>query len=311
MDPIKPKLIINAADRVAFHHDCLQPMLAQYFNIINYEDGVNYPAKECTVITHGIVNRTWYRDLVNAGAGLILDALWEHHVAAKLSEQHLGQELVLSAKNYFWVNEYYLHCQEGYNSYQPNRHVQHLALLPIGQTKPHRQQLLTALGPTLDRIVYSQADQGRYLPGDMPSSDGRFDRYFNPAWYDSTYFSIVSETTTYSKYSLHVTEKTFKPISYRHPFVVFGQTGTLAYLHELGFETFENLFDESYDLVEDQPTRLAQIVDNVQNFKETAHDAVTLAKLEHNHNLFYNADRVQQMFINDIITPILEYVNKT
>ena len=134
-------------------------------------------------------------------------------------------------------------------------------------------------------------------------------RYFNPAWYDSTHFSIVSETTTYSKYSLHVTEKTFKPISFYHPFVVFGQTGTLAYLHELGFETFENLFDESYDTVEDQPTRLAQIVDNVQNFKEQAYDKLTREKLRHNHNLFYNADRVQQMLVTDVVNPLLDYVN--
>ena len=92
---------------------------------------------------------------------------------------------------------------------------------------------------------------------------------------------------------------------------MFGQTGTLAYLHELGFETFENLFDESYDLVEDQPTRLARIVDNVQNFKETAYDPLTLAKLEHNHNLFYNTQRVEQMLIADVVNPILDYVNKT
>ena len=308
MVQMKPKILINAADRVTFHQDCLRPMLNRYFDIVDYEPGTNYSAGEYTVITHSGFDRTWYQDLVNAGAGLILDAFWEHHVAAKLSE-HLGQALVLSAKNYFWINEYYTHCQERYNSYQPNRHVQHLALLPIRQTKPHRQQLLTALGPTLDRIVYSQADQGRYLPGDMPSSDGRFDRYFNPEWYDNTYFSIVSETTTYSEYQLHLTEKTYKPIAYRHPYIIFGQTGTLAYLHELGFETFENLFDESYDAVEDQATRLSMIVDAVNNFKETAYDAITLAKLEHNYNLFYNTGQVEQMFIQDIINPVLEYAS--
>jgi hypothetical protein len=69
------------------------------------------------------------------------------------------------------------------------------------------------------------------------------------------------------------------------------------------------LFDESYDAVEDQPARLARIVDNVQNFKEQDYDQLTWEKLKHNHNLFYNKDRVEQMFINDIITPILEYVN--
>ena len=310
MDQIKPRILVNDQDLVTFHHECLHPMLKQYFNIVKYQEGMYYDAAEYAVMTHSGFNNTWYNDLVSRGAKLIYDAFWEYHVAAKLTEKYAGQAFVAAAKNYFWINEYYLSCQANYNSYQPDKNYAHLALMPIRQFKPHRRQLLTALEPQLDRIIYSVVDQGRYLPNSQTRSfDDMDQRYFNPAWYDSTYFSIVSETTTYSKYSLHVTEKTFKPISFYHPFVVFGQTGTLAYLHELGFETFENLFDESYDTVEDQPTRLAQIVDNVQNFKEQAYDKLTREKLRHNHDLFYNADRVQQIFIDDIITPILDYVN--
>ena len=310
MGPIKPRILINDADRVTFHHEYLHPILTQYFDIVKYQEGVDYAALEYTIMTHSGFTNTWYSTLVAEGAKLIYDAFWEYHVAAELTEQYIGQAFVASSKNYFWINEYYLHCLSNYNSYQPNRHYTHLALLPIRQSKPHRRQLLIALESLLDRIIYSQADQGRYLPNSQTKSVEDMDqRYFNPTWYDSTYFSIVSETTTYSKYQLHITEKTYKPIAYYHPFVLFGQTGTLADLHELGFESFENLFDESYDLVEDQPTRLAMIVDNVKNFKETDYDAITLDKLEHNYNLFYNTQRVKQMFITDVVNPILEYVN--
>ena len=315
---MKPKILINAADRVTFHQDCLRPMLNRYFDIVNYEPGTNYSAQEYTVMTYSGFDRTWYKELVDSGAGLILDVLWEHHVSEMLIEQHQGTAHVAAAKNYFWINEYYTHCQERYNLYQPNRQPTHRALLPICQLKPHRQQLLTALGPTVDQLLYSVVEQGRYLPNDLPTTEGIFHRYFNPEWYDSTYFSIVSETVTYrqrrnhpTQYQLHVTEKTYKPIAYRHPYIIYGQTGTLAYLHELGFETFANLFDESYDAVEDQASRLQLIVNNINEFKETAYDAVTLAKLEHNHNLFYNTQRVEQMLIADVVNPILDYVNKT
>jgi 5-methylthioribose kinase len=129
--------------------------------------------------------------------------------------------------------------------------------------------------------------------------------------YTNSYCNIVLETLygdAVDKCSgAFLTEKTFKPIAYYHPFMVFGQVGVLKYLHELGFETFENLFDESYDTLEDQPTRLAQIVENVANFKKQDYDTLTWQKLNHNHDLFYNRARVEKIFIEDIVTPILEY----
>ena len=311
MAQVKPKILINAADRVTFHNEYLRATVEEYFDIVDYDPEQDYSAGEYVVMTHSGFTHTWYRNLVDSGAKLIYDAFWEHHVSDQLTEQYQGSALVAAAKNYFWINEYYTNQQAQSTGYQPHRQYQHLALLPIRQLKPHRQQLLTALGNTLDQIVYSIVEQGRYLPNDIQPNEGAFDRYFNPAWYDSTYFSIVSETTTYSKYLLHITEKTFKPIAYQHPYIVFGQTGTLAYLHELGFESFENLFDESYDAVEDQQIRLRLIVDNVNNFKLEPYDQLTLNKLEHNHHLFYNASRVKSMLVTYIINPILEYVNKT
>ena len=309
MDQIKPRILVNDQDRVVLNQHYLRPIFANYFDIVDYDPAQSYNAKEYCVMTNSNFVNTWYTDLVNSGSRLIVDNLIEWQVSDILAERYKGQAYVWSAKNYMWINEYYLWITQGYQNYQPNKQYTHRAFLAIRQLKPHRRQLLAALEPVLDQLLYSVIDLGRRLPNDLEESEGIFQRYFTPEWYDSTYFTIVSETVTYSKYPVKVSEKTFKPISFYHPFVVFGQTGTLAYLHELGFETFENLFDESYDTVEDQPTRLAQIVDNVQNFKEQAYDKLTGEKLRHNHNLFYNADRVQQMFIDNIITPILDYVN--
>ena len=304
---LKPKILINSQDTVTFHHAYLRPMLDQYFDIVDYDPSARYSADKYLVMTHSGSSHTWYESLVQQGAGLIYDAFWEHHKSTELKHQYPETAHVACCKSYFWINEYYLTSNQGYNNYVPDKNYIHLALLPIRQLKPHRQQLLTALEPVLHNIIYSSVDQGRFLPNDQTESQGSFQRHFNPDWYNSTYFSIVSETVTYNRYNLHVTEKTFKPLGYYHPFVVFGQTGHLAYLHELGFETFENLFDESYDTQEDQATRLQQIINNINCFEPRPYDAVTWQKLQHNHDLFYNQSRMEHEFVAGIVNPILEY----
>jgi hypothetical protein len=303
----KPKILINDNDMVTFHQPYLRPMLDRYFDIVNYNPVTEYSAAEYTIMvsTRGF-DHIWCAELLASGAKLVYDAFWEYHVSDQLKKQYPGA-YVACCKFYFWINEYYGNYTCRYNNYAPDKNYTHLALLPIRQSKPHRKQLLTALEPWLSNIMYSTVDQGRFLPNDQIESQGSFQRYFNPEWYNSTYFSIVSETVTYSHYNLHVTEKTFKPMAYYHPFVTFGQCGILAYLHELGFETFENLFDECYDTEQDQPTRLAQIVANVANFKPQDYNDLTWQKLHHNHDLFYNQTRVEKMFVEGIVNPILEY----
>lgn len=299
----KPKILINNADTVSWHHHYFRPVMEQYFDIYDFDPAAEFSASEYTVLSS--INGTWWKALADSGAKVIYDVLWEHHFSKIYSQRLPGP--VLSCKYFFWINEYFLNLAQGYNNYQPNKKITHRALLPIRQTKPHRARLLAALEPCLDQMLYSQVDHGRFLPNDQTEAQGSFQRYFNPEWYDCTVYSIVSETVTYAKYQLHVTEKVFKPIAYYHPFVVWGQQGYLQYLHELGFETFENLFDESYDQEPDQDRRLAKIVDNIVNFSSVDHDALTQQKLEHNRNLFYNQEKVSAMVQQGIVNPILEY----
>ena len=131
--------------------------------------------------------------------------------------------------------------------------------------------------PYLDDFYYSYVERlGKYLPEDadplFPASagvTGQQQRYFNPMWYNDTYFSLVAETTKDLLGGTHVTEKSFKPMAYYHPFIVWGQPGTLHFLKDLGFETFENLFDESYDLIQNDQDRLSAVINNVKSFRNT------------------------------------------
>jgi hypothetical protein len=63
-----------------------------------------------------------------------------------------------------------------------------------------------------------------------------------------SWFSIVSETQYEDKQrTVFLSEKVFKPIACQHPFVILGNKGSLKELKKLGYKTFHDLIDESYD----------------------------------------------------------------
>ena len=59
----------------------------------------------------------------------------------------------------------------------------------------------------------------------------------------------------------------FKPIRHAQPFVVFGTPYTLATLRRLGYRTFDQHIDNSYDTVEDNTERFKLCVEAVKKIK--------------------------------------------
>jgi hypothetical protein len=86
--------------------------------------------------------------------------------------------------------------------------------------------------------------------------------YIQPEPYIDTYFSLVSETVFNYPHSFR-TEKTAKPIVMGHPFIVAANPGFYRDLHQLGFQTFGQLIDESFDSIDNDSDRLARIVATV------------------------------------------------
>jgi hypothetical protein len=97
-------------------------------------------------------------------------------------------------------------------------------------------------------------------------------------------------------------------MAFYHPFLTFGQRGILKHLQGQGFETFENLFDESYDQELTIDARLDKVIANIQNFKKCPYDSLTIEKLKHNHELFFNTELVHRKLITEIVEPIINYV---
>ena len=80
-----------------------------------------------------------------------------------------------------------------------------------------------------------------------------------PRCTNDSLWHIVTETVFYYD-KLHLTEKIFKPIVMKQPFMLLGAVGNLAYLKSYGFKTFEGIIDESYDTIVDNDARTEAVV---------------------------------------------------
>jgi hypothetical protein len=232
-------------------------------------------------------------------------------------------EFVLRARDWVWIQEsthwHYLNYCRPPVPRTPDKFF----LLLMNLKRHNRDQLFQAVDRYLESSAYSYIGRGITLPGDefvaSEFHNGTAnDRLYVPEWYNQTCFSLVSETLV--KTDLFISEKIFKPLAYHHPLIVYGTPGTLGYIRSRGFETFGHRIDESYDSIsnvghQNPSHRLAQIVtvleDLYTEFTQTGtvfQDARTQEILAHNHALFFDRARVHGMFRDQVVQPIMEFV---
>jgi hypothetical protein len=114
---------------------------------------------------------------------------------------------------------------------------------------------------------------------------------------------VVTETC-YWQNKTHLTEKIFKPIVLRMPFVLVGCVNNLEYLRSYGFKTFGDYWDESYDSVIDpivRMQRIAKILLDISNLTNTEQKSMLLDMqpiLDHNYQLFNNPGFIKQEWQN-------------
>jgi len=174
----------------------------------------------------------------------------------------------------------------------------------------------------LGQAFYSYNSRGITIAGDKtPEENTPWQRYMNPEWYDKTAFSVVVEsymrnTIDGGEMITEVSEKIFKPLAYYHPFIVAGSAHTLDYLEAQGFATFDTWFDQSYDHILNDRTRLATVCNEINNAvtrwnrNELGWDAETIRRTEHNHAHMFDRALVERRFVAEIINPVLEFVCK-
>ena len=115
---------------------------------------------------------------------------------------------------------------------------------------------------------------------------------------------IVTETV-YFLPKLHLTEKIFKPIVAKRPFILVAAPGNLAYLKRYGFKTFDHWIDESYDNEQDHYIRIEKITAEIA--KLCALEPIVLKQmhiemqeiLEYNFQHFYGD--FKKIIVNELV----------
>ena len=306
------KLLLHNNDRTSFSYGYIQSLLRQYFDIVLWQENASYNQDHLLVVNsfklHRYPPNFWHQRYLDQGYKVIVDNLWEipSFVAERFPDD-VGKCHVMQNTNWFWYNESLRYTALNLHTYKPTKTWQKLALMPMRVDRGHRRDLVIELSSVLDNLIWSLNSHGRQLPNDLPVDHPDYQRHFNPDWYDQTHFSIVAESQTDNP-EMFITEKTFKPMAFYHPFVVMAQVGLLDYLHTQGFETFGNLFDETYDTITDYHTRLLAVTHAVKHYACVPYNTITQQKLEHNHNRFFDQTLVNTRFVKEIIDPIMEYV---
>jgi len=273
-----------------------------------------------------------YRDELNRrknllhsqGFTFILATPWESKEnidALPLWPKQTNEILWSGGVSWFWFYMYNKHKDNKFNFTHDHNgsywHKKHDFLYLNKQPRDHRVKLYKKLldKGILENSVYTDWPK-RKLPTDYelpwaqdyPQYGMDQDIYELP--YIDTVCSIVSETND-NDYEVFMTEKIWKPIMAQHVFVVHGNYLYLQRLREMGFKTFGNYFDESYDLERDSDKRIDNIVSLCKDLRTKKWQDIylqTKALREHNHDTMFNKEKLS-LEINKTLNLFLEFAD--
>lgn len=190
----------------------------------------------------------------------------------------------------------------------------------IGNTRPLRdiivEQILSRIDNSRFILRYSGQDLSvpsddldpiKFLPGEFDAYTPIVEKYYHNVsqtlpinLYNQSYFNLIVETDLDYEHSFFLTEKTIKSLIVGQPFVVVSNSRHLENLRQIGFRTFNDLWDESYDSIEDFRSRVDAVVELCQflssDFDWQSHKGQLEEIKNHNRSLFQNLGSVANSY---------------
>jgi hypothetical protein len=187
-----------------------------------------------------------------------------------------------------WVAVLYLYRRgllaQGYVSFPGEKNIKMKAMAALEKTVPaipDRADLLAAV-PDLLNLCPMTLDAA--ADAESPPD---FDFPFALMARSLLHFVTESEVTDGFGVK-RVTEKILKPIVGLQPFLVIGNPQSLRLLQDMGFRTFDGLFDEGYDLVADPGARIGAIFKQIDNVTSMPIDALRQRVAGYDEILIHN-----------------------
>jgi len=187
--------------------------------------------------------------------------------------------------------------------------------------KHHRDVIVDLCAEHEDKTTYSYIQGGKFLDCHPHKTEYR---YFNDSVngtqdrpnykiMNSAYCYISTETFFDSKAKFKfdnyeedialnenvkyafITEKTLKSAFFKLPMIICGLEGSLKSWKRLGFESFPEFFDESYDNITNAEERMEKVKSEIQkllkmdinDLHNLYHSDIVQQKLEHNQQTFF------------------------
>jgi hypothetical protein len=180
---------------------------------------------------------------------------------------------------------------------------------------------------SLSELVYETPEDANVEHVDFLKNNSPFvisegcDLFFNMCCnitkedYEKTFISMVTETLV-DEGTLFISEKIWKPIMVGHPFIVFGNLGTLRFLKSMGYRTFDKWISEEYDNEPDSGKRCNMITEELVKLSTKTVEELKLIRSEMNEVCDYNQKWYKKLYdekyggidINGDLTKIFEEV---
>jgi len=126
-------------------------------------------------------------------------------------------------------------------------------------------------------------------------------------FYNETMFSVVSETNFYKEFhretSIFFTEKTYKAIAHKHPFILVSMDKSLRALRTLGYKTFSPFIKEDYDEIDNDAYRMSVILHEIERLcnmdeKQTNEFIIGCQEIcEHNYKLLMSRTKLDNCLL--------------
>lgn len=290
----------------------------------NHVDSINASSEPLIAIdclTEGLHYRKYFEQYRTNAQYLIFSNGWWDQEKIKLP---IDYELIYHnfflcemTDTYFSPNRFCFYLDK---QYQFENHKPCVFISTVGNQRPQRDYLIDQLLSNLNYknfiLRYSGEDLGIEYLNDIISIDkGHFDPYivlYSQYYhnisqslpidlYNQGQFNLVVESDLDGSDEFFLTEKTIKSLITGMPFVVASTPCFLQHLKKLGFHTYEQLWDESYDQEQDFSSRMKKIVElcnSLENFDWAYHqDALKIIALKNIHNFFNLNRQVEKNFI--------------
>ena len=307
----------------------------EYYTLHNY-DLDSYDRKFAVIDSNGLIERVTgnkefmvdlkkrYDILHSQGFVFIKANPWESLDNINNSRQYPEIDIEhikwTGGVSWFWFFMYEKHKNTKFNFDHSNKKYDFLYLNKAPRS--HRVKLYNKLKDkgVLENSIYTftmldepiRLDKKYELPGIDPKDYPRFGKdqdIFEPP-YNDTCCSIVSETND-NDYEVFMTEKIWKPILAQQFFIVHGNYLYLQRLREMGFKTFNNYFEEAYDLDRDKDIRIDTIVDVCDRLRDAPWQDLYLqskALRQYNFDHFFNEKKLS-LEINKTLNLFLEFAD--